>query len=81
MGAASGRLDAGIFMVGLVLGIFAFAEIYPAIYEFAWSGDMGALTLPDLFGLPSYAVAIGAAAMALVLFRLAAVAERRFRRS
>ena len=67
-------------MGGLLIGIVAFAEVYSAIYGFAWSGDKGVFTLPELFGLPSYAVAIGVAAMALVLFWLAAVAERRFRR-
>jgi len=80
VGAASGKLDAVFFMGGLLIGIVAFAEVYSAIYDFAWSGDKGVFTLPELFGLPSYAVAIGVAAMALALFWLAAVAERRFRR-
>lgn len=78
MGAASGRLDAGVFMVGLVLGIWGFAEVYPAIYDFAWSGDLGILTLPGLLGLPSWIVAILVAGMALGLFSLAAIAEKKF---
>lgn len=65
-------------MVGLVLGIFAFAEIYPAIYEFAWSGDRGALTLPDLLGLSSWVVAVFALGVAVGLFWLAAIAEKKF---
>jgi hypothetical protein len=81
VGAAGGKLDAVVFIAGLILGIWGFAEVYPAIYDFVWSGDKGVLTLPELFGLPSFVVALGAAAMALVLFWLAAVVERRFRHS
>jgi hypothetical protein len=78
VGAASGKLDALVFMMGLIIGILGFAEIYPAIYDFVWSGNMGVATLPALFGLPSLLVAIGVVGMALVLFWLAAVVEKKF---
>src|SRR3990167_5007991 len=39
VGAASGKLDALVFMIGIVIGILGFAEICPAIYDFVWSGD------------------------------------------
>ena len=78
MGAASGKLDALVFMIGIIVGILGFAEIYPAIYDFAWSGNMGTETLPGLSGLPSWVVAILIAGMALSLFWLAAIAERKF---
>lgn len=81
MGAASGKLDALVFMVGIIVGILGFAEMYPAMYDFAWSGEMGAVTLPGLLGLPSWIIAIGVVGMALGLFWLAAVAERKFSRS
>ena len=80
VGAASGKLDALVFMIGIILGILGFAEIYPVIYDFAWSGGMGHETLPGLFGLPSWVVAMLIAGMALGLFWLAAVAERKFGR-
>ena len=78
MGAASGKLDAWVFMIGIIVGILGFAEIYPAIYDFAWSGDMGIQTLPGLFGLSSWVIAILIAGMALGLFWLAGAAERKF---
>lgn len=81
MGAASGKLDALVFMIGIIVGILGFAEIYPAIYDFAWSGNMGIQTLPRLFGLSPWVVAILIAGMALGLFWLAAVAEGKFGRS
>lgn len=76
MGAAGGRLDAVLFMGGLVLGIWAFAEVYPEIASFAWSGGIGVRTLADLSGLPVWAIAAGVVIMALALFRLASLAEK-----
>jgi hypothetical protein len=68
-------------MVGLLLGILGFAEIYPVISTFAWSGALESQTLLDLFGLPSWVVAFAVIGMALGLFWLSAVLERRFSHS
>ena len=68
-------------MVGLLLGILGFAEIYPVISTFAWSGALEAQTLLELFGLPSWVVALAVAGMALGLFWLSGVLERRFSHS
>lgn len=78
MGTASGKLDAPVFMVGLILGILGFAEIYPVISTFAWSGALEAQTFLDLFGLPSWVIALAVVGMAVGLFWLSAVLERRF---
>lgn len=75
MGTASGKLDALVFMGGLVIGIVAFAEAYSAITSFAWSGEIGVRTLPELLGLSSWVVAVIVVGMALLLFWLAGVAE------
>jgi uncharacterized protein YbjT (DUF2867 family) len=68
-------------MVGLLLGILGFAELYPVISTFAWSGALETQTLLELFGLPSWVVALAVAGMALGLFWLSAVLERRFSHS
>ena len=81
MGTASGKLDAPVFIVGLLLGILGFAEIYPAISTFASSGALEAQTLLDLFGLPPWVVALAVVVMALALFWLSAMLERRFSHS
>ena len=81
MGTASGKLDAPVFMVGLVLGVLGFAEIYPVISTFAWSGALESQTLLELFGLPSWLVALLVAGMAVSLFWLSAVLERKFSHS
>jgi len=81
VGTASGKLDAPVFMAGLLLGILGFAELYPVISTFAWSGALETQTLLELFGLPSWVVAFAVVGMALGLFWLSAVLERRFSHS
>ena len=55
-------------MVGLLLGILGFAELYPVISTFAWSGALETQTLLELFGLPSWVTALAIVGMALGLF-------------
>jgi len=81
VGTASGKLDAPVFMVGLLLGILGFAELYPVISTFAWSGALEVQTLLELFGLPPWLVALAVVGMALGLFRLSALLERKFSQS
>jgi hypothetical protein len=71
-------LDALVFMVGLLLGIFGFAEIYPVISNLVWSGALEVQTLPELLNLPAWLLGLAVAGMALGLFCLSAVLERRF---
>ena len=74
-------MDAPVFMVGLILGILGFAELYPVIAAFAWSGALESQTLLELFDLPSWLIALAVTGMALGLFRLSAVLEGKFGRS
>jgi hypothetical protein len=73
VGAASGRLDALAFIAGIVAGVWVFAEAYATLTGFVWSGDLGAVTLADLLGVPFWALA---AALLLVTALLAAVLRR-----
>lgn len=70
MGAASGRLDALVFMGGLVAGILVFAETYPRLEAFVWSGELGSVTLADLLGVPFWLLAAAVVVMALGTFWL-----------
>ena len=49
---STGKLDAVIYIGGIFAGIFVFGEIFPKITNFFYSGDMGDVTMPALFGLP-----------------------------
>ena len=63
----SGKLDGLIFLVGMVLGSFFFAEIFSLIGSFYGSGDMGAVRLSDVFKVSS-----GLVAFLVVLLAIAA---------
>lgn len=67
VGLFSGRLDAGVFLLGLLLGTFAFAGLYgPAIEAVMNAAEvMAGDTLPDAYGIPAWAVVL-AMATALV---------------
>ncbi|RCK77543.1 MAG: Rhodanese domain protein [Ignavibacteriae bacterium] len=49
---STGKIDALVFLIGVVAGIFAFGEVFPLIKNFYYSSDMGQLTLPQLLNIP-----------------------------
>lgn len=76
MGAASGRLDALVFMGGLIAGIWVFAEGYVWLAGFVWSSELGAITFADLLGIPFWALAALVVLVALGMFWLLRRLER-----
>jgi uncharacterized membrane protein YedE/YeeE len=77
---ASGRLDGVAVVAGLLAGIFVVGELHPAIAGFMESTPRGAVTLPDVLGLPYGAVVAAVVAAALAAFAAAERIERRARR-
>lgn len=75
---ATGRLDGLAYVAGLLAGTLVFAEAFPLLKGFYLSGDLGRLTLPDVFGLPYGLVVFGVVLMAVTGFWGAAWIERRF---
>ena len=65
------------FMIGLLVGVLAFAEAYAAIAPFVWSGDLGSLTLPSALGLPAWLVVLFVVIMELGIFRLIGTLQRK----
>jgi len=49
VGVASGRVDAIVFLIGLMAGIFVFGEFHPVIESFYNETAMGQVTLPEIF--------------------------------
>ncbi|WP_101067488.1 DUF6691 family protein [Roseovarius salinarum] len=78
-GLASGRLDALVFMVGMVVGVWVFAWAYEPLkgLYFAAQGPKGQ-TLPELFGLPTWAILLALVVLAVAGFRVGSALERRF---
>lgn len=79
--AATGKVDGMFFLGGVAVGVFAFGETADGFRTF-WdrSGAMGVVTLPDVLRLPFGAVVAGVVLMALGMFALASVLERRIGR-
>ncbi|MBI2215781.1 MAG: hypothetical protein HYU51_00655 [Candidatus Rokubacteria bacterium] len=68
MGAASGRIDALVFMAGIVAGVWAFAETWVALAGFVASGELESLTFADLLGVPFWVLAVAVVVIALATF-------------
>ncbi|MEW6137388.1 MAG: YeeE/YedE thiosulfate transporter family protein [Thermodesulfobacteriota bacterium] len=76
VGVVSGRLDAVVFLVGMITGIWIFAAGFPAWGWFYKSFDLGRVTLWHVFGIPMPVMAALVVVMALGAFWLAGLAER-----
>ncbi len=50
--ASTGRIDGMVYLLGVIFGIFVFAEGFPLVSSFYVSTPMGQITLPQISGLP-----------------------------
>jgi len=74
---ATGKIDAVVFLVGIVAGIFAFGESFAFLKDFYNSTSMGQLTLPQILHLPYGLVVFLVVMMALGGFAGASWVEKR----
>ncbi len=75
---ASGRLDGLFFMIGMVVGTGLFAGVFDPIKGFYLAGEgPKAQTLPQLFGIPTWAVIGILIVVAILGFALGSWLERR----
>lgn len=44
---ATGKIDALVYLLGMLFGIFVFGEMFPMLEKFFNSTDMGSITLPQ----------------------------------
>jgi hypothetical protein len=71
VGFMSGRIDAAIFLLGLMLGTVLFAGIYPNIEFLTTLGEYAkADALPDAFNISSLSINIGMVIAAIGVFVL-----------
>lgn len=80
VGAATGRIDAFVYLAGALFGMFVFGEMFPWIDELFVSGNMGTMRLPELFDLSTGVVVLLAVAMAVGMFLGGEWLERKFRK-
>lgn len=65
---AIGKLDAMIFTLGLLMGIFIFSELYPILKPMLTMGDYGNITLDKSIGIPADIIILSIAVLALAAF-------------
>ena len=73
---ATGKIDAVLFVLGVMAGIFVYGEAWPAVQGFANSTPMGEVTLPQLTGLPYGLIVFLVVLLALGGFKGAGAVER-----
>jgi len=76
VGIVSGKLDAVVFFLGMIVGIWVFAGGFPFWGGFYMSSDLGRITLWQVFGIPMPMMAAIILVMALAAFWLAGLAEK-----
>lgn len=76
--AASGKLDGAVFLVGMVLGSYLFAEMFPFLERFYLSGDMGSVRLPDVLGANAGLIVFLITLAAVGVYWFVEKVERRF---
>jgi uncharacterized membrane protein YedE/YeeE len=74
----SGKLDGLIFIVGMIVGSFIFAEIFPLLEGFYSAGDMGAVRLTDVLNLNSGIIALLVCLMAVGAYWFVEKVENKF---
>ncbi len=78
VGLMSGRLDAGIFLLGLLLGTWLFADVFSAIESVvSWGEYVSATTLPEFFHVSDWLVNFILIVMAVVVFILGSWMEKK----
>lgn len=68
--AAIGKMDAMLFILGSIIGIYAFAESYPLIKDFYVADSMGGLKMNEALGMsmPLFAFLLTAVAIGAFVF-------------
>jgi uncharacterized protein len=74
---ATGKIDAVVYVAGMIFGIFVFGEMFPAIENFFNSGFMGAVTIPSYFNLSYGLVVFFVVLMAIGAFAAAEWGEKK----
>jgi len=79
VGLASGRIDALVFMIGMVAGSWVYAAVFDWIRPLALeSAGPAGWTLPQLLGVSDIVVIVALAVIAFVGWKLGTAVERRF---
>ncbi len=67
-GVAIGKIDAIVFTIGLMIGIFVFSEFYELLEPLFTTTNLGNPTLADSFGISPYTLILGFSLCAIIAF-------------
>jgi hypothetical protein len=82
VGVMTGRIDALVFLVGILIGTFAFAEMFSVLDPLTTAGELTkGDRLPELLGLPEWLVLAALVGAAVGVYYLGGWFERRARAS
>lgn len=82
VGVMTGRIDAMVFFVALLVGTFAFASLFPFLEPLTTAGELTkGDRLPEVLGVPEWLVLVVLVAAAIGVFFLGGWFERRARQS
>ena len=79
-GAAIGKIDAIIFSVAMMVGIFFFSELYPLFENFYNSTYLGNITVYESLGIPMSLFMIMLIIIALAAFYAATLIQKRVKK-
>lgn len=77
VGCSTGKIDAMVYLVGIMIGIFAFGESFPLVKGFFNSTPMGQITIPQFLNLPYGLVVFLVVLMAVGMFAAAEWGEKK----
>lgn len=79
-GAAIGKIDAIVFSVSMMLGIFIFSEFYPYFEDFYNSGFIGNVTIYETLGIPVSLFMILLIVVALAAFYITSLIQKKVKK-
>ncbi len=77
VGAIIGKIDAMVFVLGLVIGIFIFGESYPLFKDFHISGNLGGIKVFNSLGISQGTFAFMLIIVALIAFTVTSAIEKK----
>ncbi|MBD0776322.1 YeeE/YedE family protein [Maribacter sp. ANRC-HE7] len=77
---AIGKLDAWVYVFGIMVGVFIFSEAY-GVFEGLYNGSfLGNITLVDSFDIPANYIIFGVTLIALVAFFVSDIVRKRIKK-
>jgi hypothetical protein len=73
---ATGKIDALVYLLGILAGTFGFAELYPLVARFHSATALGETTIPQYLNLPYGLVVFVVVLIAVAGFWAAGIVER-----